>query len=100
MAAIKEILQEVMTGYAVKAVNGYSVLTRNADDTLFTIVYIGDVNGERIIDTGLIARIEDDHIIIEHDANSKPLVYALLQAGIPREKIILAYATNEREAAL
>jgi hypothetical protein len=31
-------------------------------------------------------------IVIEMDDSNKPLVDALLQAGIPRSKIILAYA--------
>ena len=38
------------------------------------------------------ARLQDDHIIIEVDNTDKPLVDALLQQEIPREKIILAYA--------
>jgi hypothetical protein len=34
----------------------------------------------------------NDQIIIERDINNKPLVDALVQNGIPREQIILAYA--------
>jgi hypothetical protein len=40
----------------------------------------------------LIVRLEGDHIIIERDINDKVLVDALVQAGIPRQQIILAYA--------
>ncbi len=37
------------------------------------------------------ARVENEYIIIEVDNTDKQLVDALLQQGIPREKIILAY---------
>jgi hypothetical protein len=40
----------------------------------------------------LLVRLVHDHIVIERDINSKPLVDALMQAGIPRERIVLAYA--------
>lgn len=49
--------------------------------------------GKRFVNTGLLVHIVDNHlIVIEEDINNKPLVDALVQAGIPREKIILAYA--------
>ncbi|MDX2140626.1 MAG: element excision factor XisI family protein [Chloroflexota bacterium] len=35
---------------------------------------------------------DHDSVVIERDMNDKPLVDALVQAGVPREKIILAYA--------
>jgi hypothetical protein len=38
------------------------------------------------------ARIDGDYVIVEEDTTDRPLVDALVQAGIPREKIVLAYA--------
>jgi len=40
-----------------------------------------------------------DRIIIERDMNDKPLVEALLQAHIPRQHIVLAYAGESAEVA-
>ncbi|GIK67262.1 MAG: hypothetical protein BroJett018_50560 [Chloroflexota bacterium] len=40
------------------------------------------------------ARIKGDYIIIEDDRTDKPLVKRLVAAGIPRERIILAYANE------
>jgi hypothetical protein len=37
------------------------------------------------------ARIAGEQIIIDHDATNRPLVQALVEAGIPRARIILAY---------
>src|SRR5690348_9168630 len=40
----------------------------------------------------VLARIVADKVVIEDDNTDKPLVDALLQQGVPREQIILAYA--------
>jgi hypothetical protein len=40
----------------------------------------------------VIARVVEDKVIIEEDSTDKPLVDALIQSGIPRDHIILAYA--------
>jgi hypothetical protein len=40
----------------------------------------------------VMAHIEGDIVIIDEDLTDRPLVEALVRAGIPREKIVLAYA--------
>ena len=92
MNKVKDIVFQAMSGYAVKGLNGYSVLTSSADQHFFTIVSVANVKGQRLTTTSLIVHIEGDLVIVEHDINNKPLVDALIQIGIPREKIILAYA--------
>jgi hypothetical protein len=80
-----------LQGYAGKALNGFSYLTTNANGDVFTIVSVARFGDERIVDTGLVARLSGDKIVVEHDVNDKPLVDALMQAGISRNQIILAY---------
>jgi hypothetical protein len=99
MDTLKETLQRTMMGYTGRALNGHSYLTTNDDKTLFTVISFGNIRDRHIVNTGLVARIVDYHIVIEHDANSKPLVDALIQAGIPRERIVLAYAGEKIEEA-
>lgn len=53
---------------------------------------MGTVQGKRIVNNALIVQVLGDKVIIEEDKNSKMLLDALLQAGVPREQIILAYA--------
>jgi hypothetical protein len=36
-----------------------------------------------------------DRIIIDEDTTDRPLVDALISAGVPREKIVLLYAGEE-----
>jgi hypothetical protein len=92
MGSLKEIVADVMSGYAVKGLNGYSVLASTPDQNFLTVVSVANVRGQHLTTTSLIVHIETDKIIIEQDINNKPLVDALTQAGIPRSQIILAYA--------
>jgi XisI protein len=92
MAELKQILREAMQDYAGEALNGHLYLTSNDNEGVFTIMSIANVRSEKIVETGIVARIEYETIIIEHDISNKPLIDALVQAGIPREQIILAYA--------
>lgn len=39
----------------------------------------------------VLARIEGDTVVIEEDLTDRPLVDKLVEMGVPREKIILAY---------
>ena len=92
MDTLKQILLDVMTGYTGKGLNGTSYLTCNTDKNIFAVISIGDLQHEHIANSGLIVRLIDDFIVIEQDMNNKILLDALLQAGVPREKIVLAYA--------
>ena len=89
--ALKQILIEEMKKYAGDGLNAESFLTENQAENLYTVIDIARVRGKRIIGTVLVARLDDDKIIIELDANNKPLVDALLARGVPEEQIVLAY---------
>lgn len=97
MASITDTVQQVMEGYAVEGLNGHSYLTRSVDGQMLTVVFIGNVRGRTVVDTGLVVRIQGEKVVIEHDTNSKPLVDALVQAGVPRSRIVLVYAGEHVE---
>jgi hypothetical protein len=89
----KQIIQQVMEGYAGEGLGGYAYLTANKDKTIFTVIDISTTQGgKHEVYTSLVVRLVGQLIVIEHDDNNKPLVDALLQAGIVRKEIILAYA--------
>jgi hypothetical protein len=92
MGTLADIVQNEVQGYAGEMLNGYAYLAISPDHRVFTIVSVGKIKDERITNLSLLARIEGEKVIIEQDDSNKPLVHALVQAGIPREKIILAYA--------
>jgi len=91
---LKEILIEEMQKYAGEGLNAYSYLTENEVENLYAVVDIADVRGKRIIGTVLVARLQDDKIIIELDHNNKLLVDALKARGVPDNQIVLAYQDN------
>ena len=99
MASLTDRLQHVLAGYVGPALNGYSYLTSNADGTLFAVVSIGKSRDARIVDADLVVRVVGEHLIVERDLNSKPLVDALIQAGVPRDCIVLAYAGEPAPSA-
>ncbi len=60
----------------------------------YVIVTVDDYDSPNLdkIAAMIMAHIEGDYIVIDGDNTDKPLYEGLMQAGIPREKIILAYA--------
>ena len=92
MDRLKQTLRDTLLGYAGKGLNDYSYLTVDDQQQVFAVIDFGWYKDERIADAGLIVRLEGDTIIIERDLNNKVLVDALVQAGIPRAQIVLAYA--------
>src|SRR5262245_51752736 len=92
MVALLDTLMTTLKGYTGEMLNGYAYLATSDDHSLFTVVAVGIVKGQRIVETSLIVRLVGGKIVIEYDDNNKPLVDALVQAGISRDEIILAYA--------
>jgi len=92
MAELREILLEVMDGYTGKGLNAQSYLTRDELNNIYTVITFADVRGQHIVNISLAVQFEANLIIIKEDINNKPLVDALLQAGVARENIILTYA--------
>lgn len=92
MDTLKQTVREVVAGYAGKVLNGYSTLTQNEDGSVYTVVDVAQVKGKHISGVSLVVRVVADKVIVERDQNDKVIVDALMQAGIKREDIILAYA--------
>jgi hypothetical protein len=92
MDTTRLILIRELEKYSGKAFNGYSYLDANNEQNHFVITSVGHVRDRRVVNTAIIVQLVNDTIIIDRDIFDKPLVDALLQAGIPRSQIILAYA--------
>jgi hypothetical protein len=94
MDTLKSVLLTVLQGYAGKGLNGSSYLTTSEDGTVFAIVSVAQVRDKHVVDAGLVVRLVNEQIIIETDVNDKPLVDALVQAGVARSQIVLAYTVR------
>jgi hypothetical protein len=92
MGEITEILKQEMSWYANE---GYNVILYPIFDDvrqMYTINAVGHPVHREHAGIVIFARVVGDKIIIEVDQTDRPLVDALIQAGIPRQQIILAYA--------
>jgi hypothetical protein len=94
MDTLKETVQRVLEAYAGPAANGDVYLTISPDAQTFTLTAVGTLQGKRFINTGIMLRVEQDHILVLRDQTDKPVVDALVQAGIPKQHIILIYANE------
>jgi hypothetical protein len=92
MDTTRETLIRELEKYAGRAFNGYSYLDSNSDQTHFVITSVGQIRERRVVNTAIIVQLINNKIIIDRDIFDKPLVEALVQAGIPRSQIVLAYA--------
>lgn len=58
----------------------------------YSVIAVDYPNHQNVAGVVVLARVIGDNVIIEEDSTNKKLIDALLQNGIPREKIVLAYA--------
>ena len=91
MDSLKDVVRRVVSGYAGRGLNSISYLTQSDDGSVLTVTDFARIRGEHLSGISLIVRIIDEHVIVERDQNDKIVKDALIQAGVPREKIILAY---------
>lgn len=93
LAQKMDLIYKTVAEYAKPALTGEtSYIAQSADGQLLTVVDVMTSVDNHHASIGLAVRFFEGLVIIEHDMNNKPLVDALLQAGIPRKQIILAYA--------
>jgi hypothetical protein len=90
MDALNKAVYTAMSGYARSGLNSHSYLIHSDDNMILSIVTVP--KGKSGAFVSLLVRIVAETVIIERDQNDKPLVDALVQTGIPRSRIILAYA--------
>jgi len=89
---LKEHVEREVAAYAGKQFNAVGYFLTDHDHKVFSIVDVGSFGKKPFTTTTLLVRVEDAFVVIYYDGNSLPLVDALLDKGVPREQIILAYA--------
>lgn len=92
MDKLKETVTRVVSEYASPHSNARLFFTTTPDGNLLTVLGIGAIQGKRFVTTYQVVEITGNHVVIHQDLSDKIVVDALVQAGIPRQQIILAYA--------
>jgi hypothetical protein len=93
MDALTQIVREEIRKYAGNGRGANIILFPILDDErrAYTVVAVDYPTRDDIAGVVVLARIVGDKVVIEEDTTNKHLVDALLQRGIPRGQIILAY---------
>lgn len=92
MDTLKAMMERVIAGYAGEGLNGISYLTRREGGNVLTVTDFARIAGRHIVGVSVVVRLIGDKVIIERDQNDKLVLDALIEAGIPRDHIIAAYA--------
>lgn len=98
-ATLKRIVLEEMQGYTGEGLNDVAYLTANEDIQIYSVIDIAQIRGKRVVGAVLVARLQDDHVVIELDLHDKMLVDALKARGVPETQITLAYQDDALAAS-
>lgn len=94
MDSLKTILREEVAKYAGGGRGANIILFPLLDDEhqVYGVNAVDYPTREEVAGVVVLARIVGDKVVIEEDTTDKKLVDALLQRGIPRAQIVLAYS--------
>jgi hypothetical protein len=95
MASLNEIVKEVVFSYASGGLNLRTYPLSNEEQQTYAVNVIDWPERHRPAAVVVLARVEGDQVIIEEDLTDRPLVEALISAGVPRDRIVLKYAEEQ-----
>lgn len=96
MDALEIIVKEAVFEYAGGGFNLKTFPVVSEDQQAFAVLIADTMIRKHDADILVFAHIENDLVIIEADSTDYPLLEVLMDKGIPRSKIICAYAGEIR----
>jgi hypothetical protein len=88
---LHQVVEREVADYVRESPNATLYFLTDKRNPLFTTIAVPQARGERSL-VVVMAKIENDQVIILADITDRPLVDELVRAGIRREQIVLAYA--------
>jgi hypothetical protein len=92
MTSLDEIVKNTVFWYAAGGTNLLTFPLANEARRVYAVNIIDVPYSGRPAGVVVMARVLGDTVIIEADTTDRPLVDALVANGVPRDKIVLAYA--------
>lgn len=92
MDYLEQTVKDIVFGYAGGGPNILVFAIANPVKKVYAVLVVDHPIRKQPAGVMIMARIIDDRVVIEEDMTDKPLIDKLLDAGIPREQIIKAYA--------
>jgi len=84
------LVQQEVASYAIPSPTSAAYYMENKAHNAFSVIAVPNDRTRKTV-VILMARLDNDKIIVEFDMTNKPLYESLMRAGIPRDQIILAY---------
>ena len=91
MDNLKQIVREVVFGYAGGSPVVRTYKLADEEHGVYAVNIIDWPKRKRPPSIVVMAHVDGEKVIIEEDNTDRPLVDALVSAGVPREQIELAY---------
>lgn len=89
---LETTVQREVESYARPVLFGTSYAISDPARQRYTVLVFPDSSRKFPAGIVVMARVVDDTVVIEHDTTDRPLWKELIDAGIPREQIVLTYA--------
>jgi hypothetical protein len=96
--ALLTTVQREVADYVRPSPNATAYYLENPTEQTFAVVSVPMKDPQKAA-VVVMARVVDNLVLIESDKTNKPLYEALVQAGIPRSRIVLVYEGEQRSAA-
>jgi len=92
ITSLVEVTRAEVDQYAGPSLGAVTIPVFDERQQLYTVIIVPDRPRPFPARVVVMAQVVNDKVVIIEDTTDKPLVDALMQAGVPREKIVLAYA--------
>jgi hypothetical protein len=92
------VVKREVAEYATVSPNATAYYVEDSRQQIFAVISVPMRNPQKAT-VMVMARIVGNAVIIDSDKTDHPLFEALMQAGVPREQIVLAYAGEASAAA-
>ncbi|MAS37166.1 MAG: hypothetical protein CL610_24410 [Anaerolineaceae bacterium] len=95
-----EVVRHAVADYAnATTFQASTFFSQDDEHDIYSVIVVPDLPRPFPARVVVMARIVGENIVIDEDTTDRPLYEALLRRGIPREKIILAYAGEQPPAS-
>jgi hypothetical protein len=93
MDTLTDIVKRELAWYATTGFNSKLYLLTNDAEQIYAVnMIVRSPKRQFPSNVIIMVRVVGDYVIVEDDRTDKPFEDRLMAAGVPREKIILAYA--------
>lgn len=92
IATLADILKEVVATYYARGLRSTSYFVVDPQQHVYVVLDVPDPDRQHELTAAVVmARIVGERVVIDADLTDRPLIDALVAAGIPRERIVAAY---------